>query len=42
MIAMGRKIAEGRRRRGLTQDQLAEQLGVSFQAVSQFGFLDGS
>lgn len=36
MIAMGRKIAEGRRRRGLTQDQLAEQLGVSFQAVSSW------
>ena len=31
---MGDRIAAARRARGLTQEQLAEQIGVSFQAVS--------
>ena len=33
---MGKRIAAFRKRRGLTQDQLAEQLGISAQAVSKW------
>lgn len=33
---MGKRIAENRKRLGLTQDQLAEQLGVTAQAVSKW------
>ncbi len=31
---LGQRIASLRRQRGLTQDQLAERLGISAQAVS--------
>ena len=33
---IGERIREARRRRGLSQEQLAEQLGLSFQAVSSW------
>ncbi len=33
---LGKRIAENRRRLGLTQDQLAERLGVTAQAVSKW------
>lgn len=33
---LGQKIAEGRKRRGIRQEDLAEQLGVSAQAVSKW------
>ncbi len=33
--ALGQRIASLRRQRGLTQDQLAERLGISAQAVSK-------
>lgn len=33
---MGKRIAAFRKERGLTQDQLAEQLGISPQAVSKW------
>lgn len=33
---MGKRIAAFRRQKGLTQDQLAEQLGISAQAVSKW------
>ena len=33
---MGKRIAAFRKKRGLTQDQLAEQLGISAQAVSKW------
>ena len=33
---IGRRIMENRKRLGLTQDQLAEQLGVTAQAVSKW------
>lgn len=32
---LGQRIASLRRQRGLTQDQLAELLGISAQAVSK-------
>lgn len=35
-INLGRVLAENRRRRGITQDQLAEHLGVSKAAVSKW------
>ncbi len=35
-MSMGSKIAEARRKNNLTQEQLAEQLGVSRQAVSRW------
>lgn len=35
-MSIGSKIAEGRKRAGMTQQQLAEILDVSFQAVSQW------
>lgn len=34
--SLGKRIAEFRRKRDLTQDQLAEQFGVSAQAVSKW------
>lgn len=33
---MGKRIAAFRKERGLTQDQLAERLGISAQAVSKW------
>ena len=33
---LGKRIAAGRKRLGLTQDQLAERLGVTAQAVSKW------
>ena len=33
---IGRQIAENRRAKGLTQEQLAEEFGVSPQAVSKW------
>lgn len=36
MNTMGNRIAEFRKKKGLTQDQLAEQLGISAQAVSKW------
>jgi transcriptional regulator with XRE-family HTH domain len=36
METMGTRIAELRKRKGVTQDQLAEQMGVSCQAVSKW------
>ena len=33
---IGRRIAENRKRLGMTQDQLAEKLGVTAQAVSKW------
>ncbi len=33
---MGKRIAEGRKKLGLTQDQLAERLGITAQAVSKW------
>jgi transcriptional regulator with XRE-family HTH domain len=33
---LGKRIAEGRKRLGITQDRLAEQLGVTAQAVSKW------
>lgn len=35
-MSMGSKLAEARRKNNLTQEQLAEQLGVSRQAVSRW------
>lgn len=35
-MTLGRKIAEGRRQKGMSQEMLAEQLGVSPQAVSKW------
>lgn len=35
-MTLGKRIAEHRKRLGLTQDQLAEQLGVTAQAVSKW------
>ena len=35
-INLGRVLTENRRRRGMTQDQLAEHLGVSKAAVSKW------
>ena len=33
---VGQKIKELRQEKGLTQEDLAEQLGVSFQAISRW------
>ena len=33
---IGNKIRELRKQRGITQEQLAESLGISFQAVSKW------
>ena len=35
-MTLGKKIAELRRNKGMTQDGLAEMLGVSSQAVSKW------
>ena len=35
-VTLGTRIAEQRRKMNLTQDQLAEQMGVSSQAVSKW------
>lgn len=35
-MSLGKKISELRKQRGLTQDELSEQLGVSAQAVSKW------
>lgn len=35
-ISMGRKIKELRRKRGLSQKELANHLGVSFQTISKW------
>ena len=35
-ISMGRKIKELRRKRGLSQKELANYLGVSFQTISKW------
>ncbi len=35
-MSMGRKLAQARRKNNLTQEQLAERLGVSRQAVSRW------
>lgn len=35
-ITLGKRIAAGRKEKGLTQDQLAEKLGVTAQAVSKW------
>ena len=34
--SLGKRIIENRKRLGLTQDRLAEQLGVTAQAVSKW------
>lgn len=36
MLSIGSKIKSLRKRRGLTQEQLAEAIGISFQAVSKW------
>ena len=36
MQSTGRKISEQRKKLGLTQEQLAEKVGVSAQAVSKW------
>ena len=36
MLNIGNKIKELRKKRGITQEQLAESIGVSFQAVSKW------
>ena len=36
MESLGKRIAERRKKKSLTQDQLAEALGVSSQAVSKW------
>lgn len=36
MNTLGSRIAVLRKKRGLTQEQLAEQMGVSAQAVSKW------
>ena len=33
---IGNKIRELRKQRGITQEQLAESIGISFQAVSKW------
>ena len=33
---IGRRIAENRKRLGMTQDQLAERLGLTAQAISKW------
>lgn len=35
MVKLGEKIRELRKQRGITQERLAEHLGVTFQAVSK-------
>lgn len=36
MIAIGEKISELRKQKGITQEQLAEIIGVSSQSVSKW------
>ena len=36
MVNIGNKIRELRKQRGITQEQLANRIGVSFQAVSKW------
>ena len=35
-VTLGKRIAANRKRLGLTQDQLAEKLGITAQAVSKW------
>lgn len=35
-FSLGKKIRELRRARGVTQEQLADALGISFQSVSKW------
>lgn len=35
-LSIGNKIKALRRERGITQEQLAESIGISFQAVSKW------
>ena len=35
-LSIGNKIRDLRRERGITQEQLADRIGVSFQAVSKW------
>ena len=36
-MTLGQRIQKGRKEAGLSQEELAEQLGVSRQAVSRWG-----
>lgn len=36
MTTLGSRIAQKRRGRGLTQEELAEKLGISAQAISKW------
>ena len=36
MLSIGDKIKALRKQRGITQEQLAESIGISFQAVSKW------
>ena len=38
--AVGRRISDLRRAKGMTQAELGERLGITFQAVSKWGRAD--